>query len=109
MHKLLLALMASSAVTSGAFAAAHNPLVVWQGGATITKLSDGCGTTGSEVGDLLHAVFRPRLDPAEPESALSLISSRSASSFFQETGLNDQMHGSGTYSGTWVSGRVTNG
>jgi hypothetical protein len=108
MRTFLLASIALGTMASGALAAAHNPLVVWQGGVTITGLTDACGT-GSEVGDLWYSVFRPRLDPAEPVTGLSMISKRSAATFYKQSGADDQMHGSGTYVGDWIGGRVTSG
>jgi len=107
MRKFLISVAASSMMASSAFAAPHDPLIVWQGGATITAVTAACGA-GSQVGNLLQSVYRPRLDPAEPASGLSLIGPRSASSFLRTSG-NDQMRGAGTYAGTWLSPRVTKG
>src|SRR5689334_2411521 len=90
-------------------AAPHSPLVVWQGGAEITALSSpGCDNLGYEVGDLAGSVFRARLDPAEPSSAISLTFHRAAHAYFRTGGTsNDQMQGTSTYSSPWYSGRVT--
>jgi len=88
-------------------AAANNPLIVWQGAATITALKGAdCANTGFAVGDLVDSIYRPNLDPAEPVSGLSLISRRSAIWFFRSSG-NNFMNGKGNYSGGYLSGRVT--
>src|SRR5689334_2614419 len=90
-------------------AAPHSPLVVWQGGAEITALSSpGCDNLGYEVGDLAASVFRARLDPAEPSSAITLTFHRAAHAYFRTGGTSsDQMNGNSTYSSPWYSGRAT--
>ena len=89
--------------------AANDPLIVWQGGATITSLNTTCKTNlpGINVGDLAHSVFRPRLVGDEPSSALSLLFGRFAQAFFRTSGGGDQMHGIGSYTGPLIRGRVT--
>jgi hypothetical protein len=91
--------------------AANNPLKTWQGGATLTAINATCTSKvpGFSVGDLAHSIFRPRLVNDEPVSALTMIFTRSALSFFKQAGgaANDQMHGAGTYKGHWISGRAT--
>lgn len=100
-------LIVSLAPVQMANAAAHNPLIVWQGGATITSLSAACSTVGFAVGDLVHSVYRPILDPAEPKTAISFVSSRGAVIFFQASGNAFMASGAGTYSGNYVGGRAT--
>jgi hypothetical protein len=92
---------------SSALAAAHNPLIPWQGGATLTTVPAACqnGAKGLEVGDMPVSIYRPQLDPAEPRSALTLIFGRAAHSFFKTT--SGQMNGGGNYSGAWISARAT--
>lgn len=88
-------------------AAAHSPLIVWQGGAEITSLTAACSTVGFSVGDLLHSIYRPNLDPAEPPTAITFISSRSANIFFHASGNTFMAAGKGTYSGNYIGGRAT--
>ena len=103
-----LALGAACVQNDNVQAAAHSPLVVWQGGAEITSLNAGCANLGYEVGDLAASVFRARLDPAEPSSAISLTFHRAAHAYFRTGGSSsDQMQGTSTYSSPWYSGRVT--
>jgi len=105
---LALAVSGSILSTQPANAAAHNPLIVWQGGAEIITLNAACTKAAFSVGDLASSVFRPRLDPAEPTSAISLTFGRSAMAFFRQGGAsNDQMQGTSNYSSPWYSGRVT--
>src|SRR4051812_33294274 len=60
-----LALSMSSLALSGqsANAAAHNPLIVWQGGAEIISLAPAatCAKANFQASDLASSVFRPRL------------------------------------------------
>jgi hypothetical protein len=94
-------------MSAPAQAAAHNPLIVWQGAATLTSLSSACATINHKPGDSAFSVFRPRLDPAEPKSAISFTFTRSAHAFFRSGGGSDQMNGAGSYTSPWYSGRVT--
>jgi len=89
--------------------AANDPLIVWQGGATITSLNNTCrNNTPFSVGDVLLSVFRPRLVGDEPASAVSLLTGRFAQAFFRSGGAGgDQMHGPGTYTGPLIGGRAT--
>jgi hypothetical protein len=95
--------------TQTASSAPNSPLIVWQGGAEIVSLSSpGCDNLGYQVGDLAASVFRPRLDPAEPSSAISLTFHRAGHAYFRSGGAStDQMQGSSNYSSPWYSGRVT--
>jgi hypothetical protein len=87
--------------------AAHNPLIVWQGSATITSLTGAsCSQAGFTVGDLLHSIYRPNFDPAEPPTAVTLVYSRGALSFFRKSG-NAQMRNAGAYTGAFIGGRAT--
>jgi hypothetical protein len=99
---LALLLMANDAT-----AAVHNPLIVWQGGATLTGITFGCrnGAKGLARGDMAVSVYRPQLDLREPKSSLTLIFRRAAHSFFKTTG--GQMNGVGRFSGAWISARAT--
>jgi hypothetical protein len=92
---------------NGATAAVHNPLIVWQGGATLTSVPLGCrnGAKGLALGDMAASVYRPQLDAREPKSSIALIFTRAAHSFFKTTA--GQMNGAGRYSGAWMSGRAT--
>lgn len=76
---------------------ANNPLVTWQGTVFFTGQNNpACSTIGNHA----LAVFRPRLDPAEPESALFLYFERSAVAMRRTGGAgSDKMHGAGTYDG----------
>jgi len=93
----------------GTAQAANDPLIVWQGGATIVSVNATCKAQlpGFSPGDLAHSVFRPRLVGDEPASALSLIFSRFAQAFFRTSGGGDQMHGPGNYTGPLIRSRVT--
>lgn len=110
MKQSLIAAFLFASVTSGsalAQEAAHNPLIAWQGAATIVALTGApCANTGFVVGDLLDSIYRPNLDPAEPTTGLTMISRRAAVSFFRTSG-NIFMNGTGNYSGAFISGRAT--
>jgi len=101
---LALAVIGSSAP---AYAQANQPLVVWQGGASVTKITKACkdALIGLKVGDLMQSVYRPRLDPAEPNSTLSMLRVRLAVAFVNQSG-NDQMMGQGNYTGPVIRGRA---
>jgi hypothetical protein len=87
--------------------AANEPLIVWQGAATITAVNKTCRSNiGHGVGDTALSVFRPRLVADEPPSALTMIFGRSAYTFFRQTGP-EQMDGAGTWSGPLITGRAT--
>ncbi len=102
----IVSLSGSTIFSQPASAAAHNPLIVWQGGATILTLTAPCSAKGWEVGDEFVSVYRPNLDPAEPKTGLTLIAHRHALSFFRNTGPN-QMAGAGTYTGSFIGARAT--
>lgn len=104
---LVAAILAASVGMSGSVqSAAHDPLITWQGAATITALTSQCSSIGFTKGDTIHSIYRPNLDAAEPHTAITFISSRSAIAFFQKSG-NKFMHGEGTYSGAFIGGRAT--
>jgi hypothetical protein len=111
MRKFCLAAVAAITVSLGAASAqeaANNPLIVWQGAAEVTSLSAGCSTLGYQIGDVAISVFRPRLDPAEPSSAITLTFHRAGHAFFRTGGTStDQMQGNSNYSSPWYSGRAT--
>jgi hypothetical protein len=86
--------------------AANSPLMVWQGSITVTSATAQCSTAGIGEGDLLTSVYRPRLQPDEPNSALTVITGRSAQVFFRSTG-NDQMRGKGNFSAFAIGSRGT--
>ena len=96
-------------VLSGPAQAANDPLIVWQGGATITSLNAVCRqNTGFAVGNLAHSIFRPRLVGDEPRSALSLLFTSSAQLIINSDASDgDQMHGQGSYTGPLIRGRAT--
>lgn len=97
----------SAAAPLPAAAVPNNPLITWQGSVTLLTTSANCGAVPDFApGILAYSIFRPRLDPAEPESALSIIFPRGTLIFTRATGEN-QMHGVGNYSGIWISDRVT--
>lgn len=97
-----------TAATLAAQAAANNPLIVWQGAATLTAVPAACAASKYKAGDSAFAVFRPRLDPAEPNSGLTLSFGRSGHAYFRTGGASsDQMNGNSTYSSPWFSGRAT--
>jgi hypothetical protein len=104
-------LVSLGAPTQVVNAAAHDPLIVWQGGAEIvsfTEATTGACSKAGAVGDLAVSVFRPRLDPAEPVSALSLTFSRAGMAFFRTGGTSDdQMRGVSSYASPYYGGRVT--
>lgn len=93
--------------TAPAMTAANNPLVVWQGGLTIVTVTTPACDGVATVGEIATAIFRPRLDPAEPASALSVITQRTAG-FYQRAGGTgtDKMGGSGSYKGMFVNERA---
>lgn len=104
----LAGLIGSVAPAQMANAAAHNPLIVWQGAATLTSVPAACAASKLAVGDSAFSVFRPRLDPAEPSSAITMVFGRSAHAFFRTGGTStDQMRGTSTYTSPWFSGRAT--
>jgi hypothetical protein len=88
--------------------AANDPLIVWQGSATITSLSHACNTIGFGIGDLVTSTYRPRLVGDEPTSGITFITGRSALVFFNGAGnANDQMIGRGGYLGHYIGSRAT--
>lgn len=92
----------------GPASAANSPLVVWQGGVTITKLTPACSTIGFSVGELVDSIYRPRLLSDEPPSALSLITARSGQIYFNATtSSNDQMVGKGNFNAHLIGARAT--
>jgi hypothetical protein len=95
-------------IDGNANAAVHNPPIVWQGGAEIVALtSPACDNKDLRVGDLAHSVYRPRLDPAEPESALTLVFTRSGQIYIRGGGTStDQMNGTTNYQGWWFGNRA---
>jgi hypothetical protein len=95
----LIAMMTSSV-------AAQIPLVVWQGSATVLDVTDNC-LPFYAVGDLFPSLFRPRLTPEEPETAMSFILPREAHLYRRLDGGTDQMHGAGRYRATILSSRST--
>ena len=102
------ALLLVGTATQGANAAAHNPLIVWQGAAELTSLTAACSKLGLMIGDVGVSVFRPRLDPAEPSSAITMTLERSGMAFFRTGGTStDQMQGTSNYTSPWYSGRAT--
>jgi hypothetical protein len=101
------AIMTSLGVAS-AQEAANNPLIVWHGAATLTSLTPGCASANYVVGDSAFSVFRPRLDPAEPNSAITLTFGRAGHAYFRSGGTSSvQMNGNSTYTSPWYSGRAT--
>jgi hypothetical protein len=93
---------------AGAAQAANNPLIVWQGAITITGLTAQCDPLGLSEGQLLDSIYRPRLQPDEPKSALSILAGRSAQVYFNDdTSPNDQMIGKGNYLAHYISARAT--
>lgn len=107
MLRVLGAMGVAVAVFAGSAQAANSPLVVWQGSVTITNLSNQC-SVGYTVGDLATSIYRPRLNPDEPPSAVTMFSSRSAQIFFNaNTSTNDQMIGKGNYNGHYIGPRAT--
>jgi hypothetical protein len=100
--------IASLGLTNTGAGAANDPLVVWQGGITITNVNRTCRTRGLPfgVGAQATSVFRPRLVGDEPPSALTMLFGRSAYAFVRQSGP-DQMDGSGAYAGPAISGRAT--
>jgi hypothetical protein len=115
MRKFCLAAVAAMTATLGAASAqevANNPLIVWHGAATLTNVpaTAACTNVGFAIGDTALSVFRPRLNPEEPSSAISMSFGRSAMAFFRQTAgstSSDQMHGNSAYSSPWFSGRAT--
>jgi hypothetical protein len=86
-----------------ASAAPNNPLKVWQGGVTATQQTTACFNI-FPPGFMGTGIFRPRLDPAEPASALSIIFQRSAVISVRTAGpASDKMHGQGSYRGTYIN------
>ena len=113
MQKFCLAAVAAIAAslgTASAQEAANNPLITWHGAATLTNVPAACANTSYVVGDSAFSVFRPRLDPAEPNSAITLTFGRSGFAFFRSPSSpsgTDQMHGTSSYTSPWYSGRAT--
>ncbi len=90
-----------------AVAVPNNPFITWQGSVTLLSKTAACNAVpGFDPGILAYSIFRPRLDPAEPNSALTVTFPRSTLIFTRASGEN-QMHGAGSYSGIWISERVT--
>jgi len=104
------AAIVASLGTASAQEAANNPLIVWHGAATLTSLTAGCAQANYVVGDSAFSVFRPRLDPAEPNSAITLTFGRAGHAYFRNptgSASSDQMHGNSVYTSPWYSGRAT--
>jgi hypothetical protein len=91
---------------AGVAQAANSPLIVWNGAITITSLSAQCASLGFDVGQLVPAVYRPRLVADEPSTSLALFTTRSAQVYFRTSG-NDQMVGKGNYGAHLISPRAT--
>ena len=98
----------ATAMCASAQEAANNPLIVWHGAATLTSVPAACASAKYAVGDGAFSVFRPRLDPAEPNSAITLTFGRAGHAYFRSGGTSsDQMDGISTYTSPWYSGRAT--
>ena len=105
---VLTGLVSWAAPAQMANAAAHNPLIVWQGAAVLTSVPANCASTKRAIGDSAFSVFRPRLDPAEPSSAITMTFGRAGHAYFRTGGTSTvQMRGTSTYSSPWYSGRAT--
>lgn len=92
---------------AGANAALSAPVIVWQGGITTVAATLPACTGVASVGDLNTAIFRPRLDPIEPASAISILTTRSAAIYARSAGAaSDKMNGSGTYAGMLINERA---
>ena len=104
--KVMLAGLISATPFAGATA---QTVIVWQGAATVTGVSnpDAC-LPHYKLGDFLPGVFRPRLSPGEPSSALTFILAREAHIYFRDdpTPPGDQWHGFRKYSATLTSARA---
>ena len=88
-------------------AAANDPLIPWQGLVTMTSVAPICANTkGAAKNEFGTVLFRPRLEPEEPASAIQFLLDRNAY-IFNRTSGNDQMYGSGNYRGTRLGGRAT--
>jgi hypothetical protein len=98
--------LGSSAIATPALAAGDVPLV-WQGAITIQSLSSACDSVGFSEGQLLNSVYRPRLQPSEPLSAVTILNSRTAQIYFNDTtSPNDQMIGRGNFLGHYIDARA---
>jgi hypothetical protein len=106
--QILLGAAAMTLTTGTALAVANNPLIVWQGGVTVTSASTVCADAadGLKIGKFASSMFRPRLDPAEPASAITMLFNRAAVIFARTSGGGDQMHGNGNYIGSGMSDRA---
>jgi hypothetical protein len=111
MRKIFVAAVAAITTFIGAASAqeaANNPLIVWHGAATLTSVPAACASANYVVGDSAFSVFRPRLDPAEPNSAITLTFGRAGHAYFRSGGTSTaQMHGTSSYTSPWYSGRAT--
>ena len=79
-------------------AAPNNPPIIWQGAVTVTAVQGQCvGEMNKtfQFGQTGISVFRPRLDPAEEPSGLTMIFARSAFAFYRISGGGVQYHGTG--------------
>lgn len=72
-HSAVVLTALAALALAGTAQAENSPLIVWQGAITITGISAQCAPLGLSEGQLLASVYRPRLEPDEPRSGLSII------------------------------------
>jgi hypothetical protein len=108
-HSTIIMTALAGLALAGSAQAANSPLIVWQGAITITSFdAQKCEALGLSEGQLIDSVYRPRLEPDEPKSALSILNNRAAQVYFNDdSSRNDQMVGKGNYFGHYISGRAT--
>ena len=100
MRKLIYGLVAACLSTTPA--AAFDPPFVWVGQMVLLKL-DNCGGGGS---DTVAIVYRPKLQAGEDNSTLSYLFGF-ASGTVRKRAPTLQFNGSGSYVGSFVTGRAS--
>ena len=100
MRKLICGLVAACLSTTPA--AAFDPPFVWVGQMVLLKL-DNCGGGGS---DTVAIVYRPKLQAGEDNSTLSYLFGF-ASGTVRKRAATLQFNGSGSYVGSFVTGRAS--